>query len=466
VVQPQGNAAAGWPLLRWLSYLLVLTGLAFVLFSLAVYGLGEPYSRMGFVHSLQMRPPFADLRWVTANAECGVNLDAYYRGLIVGCDPSGRTYPYDYPPMTIWLSRFLHVKGSHSPLIGITTGISLVLSFLAILKSQLGFNWRWCLISAAVLMAFPILLTLERGNIDNIIYLLVLLFAFLVSRPLSSGLSLLVSRLLITFLAFLPVSLKIYPLFGIGGLLVHRDNQTVFPGRIQWHLASTKVLVLFGAAAALWPIFPYLKVIGKVTKEGGMNSHGLAALGYMNLRLIDAYGLEIARILINLLLITKILALIAGFLISLKSKLTPDRRVVHGCKTPSTQFMDICIMVMSSIWLGCYITTVSHDYRLIFIIPFLGYLASLSGSSMQPRFLKIWSGSLVVSLLIVFLFPWLGVGYTAIGMQSLDLIEPLTEFVLIPLIAGSVFYYLFSHSWIIAWFKPTTIAHPFGAFGR
>jgi hypothetical protein len=123
-------------------------------------------------------------------------------------------------------------------------------------------------------------------------------------------------------------------------------------------------------------------------------------------------------------------------------------------------------MVMSSIWLGCYITTVSHDYRLIFIIPFLGYLASLSGSSMQPRFLKIWSGSLVVFLLIVFLFPWLGVGYTAIGMQSLELIEPLTEFVLIPLIAGSVFYYLFSHSWIIAWFKPTPIAHPFGAFGR
>lgn len=466
MVQPQGNAATRWPLLRWLSYLLLLASLAFVLFSLAVYGLGEPYSKMGFVHPLQMRPPFADLRWVSANGECGVNLDAYYRGLVVGCDPSGRTYPYDYPPMTIWLSRFLHVKGSHSSLIGVTTGISLVLSFLAILKSQLGFNWRWCLISAAVLMAFPVLMALERGNIDNIIYLLVLLFAFLVSRPLSSGLSLLVSRLLITLLAFLPVSLKIYPVFGIGGLLAQRDNQTGFPGRIQWHLASTKILVLFGAAAAFWPLLPYLKVIGKVTKEGGMNSHGLASLGYMNLRLIDAYGLEAARILIKLLLATKILSLIAGFLISLKSKLTPDRREVHGCKTQSIQFLDICVVVMSSIWLGCYITTVSHDYRLIFLVPFLGYLASLSGSSMQPRSLQVWSGSLVVALLIVFLFPWLGVGYTAIGMQSLAIIEPLTEFVLIPLMAGSVFHYLLSNSWIIAWFKPTSSAHPFGAFGR
>jgi len=421
---------------------------------------------MGFIHPLQTRPPFSDLRWVTANAECGVNLNAYYRGLVVGCDPSGRTYPYDYPPMTIWLSRFLHVKGSHSPLIGVTTGISLVFSWLAILKSQLGFNWRWCLISAAVLMAFPMLLALERGNIDNIIYLLVLLFAFLVSRPMSHGLSLLASRLLITLQAFLTVSLKIYPVFGIGCLLSQRDNLTVFPGRIQWHLVSTKILVLFGAAAAFWPILPYLRSIGKVTKEGGMNSHGLASLGYMNLRLIDAYGMETARILIKLLLAIKILALIAGFLISLKSELTPDRRYAHGCKTQSTQFLHICIIVMSSIWLGCYITTVSHDYRLIFLVPFLGFLASMSGSSMQPRFLKIWSGSLVLALLIVFLFPWLGVGYTEIGMRSLEIIEPLTEFVLIPLIAGTVFYYLLSNSWIIAWFKPTSTAHTFGAFGR
>lgn len=466
MVQPQRIAVAPGLLLRWLPRLLLLTSATFVLFSLVVYGLGEPYSRMGFVHPLQMHPPFADLRWVTANAECGVNLDAYYRGLVVGCDPAGRTYPYDYPPMTIWLSRFLHVKGSHSSLLGVTTGISIVLSFLAIFKSQLGLNWRWCLISAAVLMAFPIHLALERGNIDNNIYLLVLLFVFFVSRPLISGPFLVVSRSLITLLAFLPVSLKIYPVFGIGGLLAQRDNQAAFPGRIQWHLAITKVLVLFGASAAFWSILPYLKIIGKVTKEGGLNSHGLAVLGYMNLRLIDTFGLEVARILIKLLLVSKILALVAGFLISLKSKLTADRRVVDGGKNQSTQFLNICVLVMSSIWLGCYITTVNHDYRFIFLIPFLGYLASLSCSSIQPRSLEVWSRSLIVAILTVFLFPWLGVGYTAIGIQSLAIIEPLTEFVLIPLIAGSVFYYLISNTWIIAWFKPATGAHPFGAVDR
>ena len=79
--------------------------------------------------SFKVRPWFEWLTWLllAANVECGVELDAYYAGRVVGCDPAGRTYPFDYPPMSIWLGRFLHVQGSHVPVIAMSSGLVLIL---------------------------------------------------------------------------------------------------------------------------------------------------------------------------------------------------------------------------------------------------------------------------------------------------------------------------------------------------
>jgi hypothetical protein len=139
-----------------LSWLLLMASCIYLIFSFFAYGLGAPWSNNGFIHPLRMQPPFADLRYLVANAECGVDLKDYYAGRVVGCDPSGRTYRFDYPPMSIWLGRLLHVQGSQTGLIAIAINIALVICLLWILKSLLGWSLRWRLLSSAVLMGYPL----------------------------------------------------------------------------------------------------------------------------------------------------------------------------------------------------------------------------------------------------------------------------------------------------------------------
>ena len=95
-----------------------------------------------------MQPHFADLRYLAANAECGVDLNDYSAGRVVGCDLSGRIYPFDYPPMSIWLGRFLHVQASHVPLIAISTGAALILCIVLGLK---GLSWHFVAVAIAEL---------------------------------------------------------------------------------------------------------------------------------------------------------------------------------------------------------------------------------------------------------------------------------------------------------------------------
>jgi hypothetical protein len=146
--------ARSW--LEWLTWLLLAASCCYLVLSLLAYGMGEPLSGHAFIHPMRMQPPFADLRYVAANAECGVDLNDYYAGRVVGCDPSGRTYPFDYPPMSIWLGRFLHVQGSHVPLIAISTGVALILCIVLGLKACLGASWQWRLLSSGVLMGYPL----------------------------------------------------------------------------------------------------------------------------------------------------------------------------------------------------------------------------------------------------------------------------------------------------------------------
>lgn len=447
VTSPLRRTAATSPLwLDGLSWILLFAACCFLLFSLIAYGLGGPIANLGFVHPLRMMPPFADLRYLTANAECGVNLDAYYKGLVVGCDPSGRIYRFDYPPMSIWLGRLLHVRGSHTPLIAITTAIAMGASIIALLRDQLGGSWKWRLLGAALFMSFPLLMGFERANIDIIVYLLILLFAFLLSRPMKTPLAALPGNLLTSLLTFLFISLKIYPLFGIAGLVTLRDKALGPANKVQWNSILSKTMVLFASAAGVITLLGYFEKVGKLIKEGGMNSHGLLALGYMNLPLIDTFGIDATRFLIRLLIITKIISLLTGIFMAYISNLSTP---IYGSQASAriTAFHLLSTVVMSSIWLGCYLLTINNDYRFIFLIPFIVYLASLASSPSLVGLQAGWPKVLILSILFVFLFPWWQLGYTQFGMNLIRFLEPVTEFIFIPLVAGSLFYFLISNSW-------------------
>ena len=102
---------------------------------------------------------------------------------------------------------------------------------------------------------------------------------------------------------------------------------------------------------------------------------------------------------------------------------------------------------MSAVWLGFYLTTVNIDYRLFFLNPWLVLLArvaSVSSSSLPQRRL---AAGMLVSLLVVFWVPLLlQWGYTDFGMRLIPLVEPLTEFVLIPVCAASLAYPMIQHT--------------------
>ena len=277
------------PWLEWLTWLLLVASFCYLIASLLAYGIGEPFSGNAFIHSLRMQPPFADLRYLVANAACGVDLNDFYAGRVVGCDPSGRTYPFDYPPMSIWLGRFLHVQGSHVPLIAISSGLVLIFCIVLGLKSCLGASWQWRLLSSGVLMGYPMQQVLERGNLDVFLLLFFLLLAYLLSLRFKWSLVGLMNAGVAALISFFLVSLKLYPIFGLAALLVQRNL-----GRSSG-LAATRIFfldkfaVLFGSVLGLMATFPFLKGMNTVAKEGGLRNHGLLAFGCINNTLIDAF---------------------------------------------------------------------------------------------------------------------------------------------------------------------------------
>jgi len=184
-----GQSFRARPWLEWLTWLLLAASCFYLVISLLVYGMGEPLSGHAFIHPMRMQPPFADMHYVVDNAECGVDLNDYYAGRVLGCDPAGRTYPFDYPPMSIWLGRFLHVRASHVPLIAISSGLVLILCIVLGLKSCLGASWQWRLLSSGVLMGYPMQQVLERGNLDILILLFSLLLAYLLSLRFQASLA-------------------------------------------------------------------------------------------------------------------------------------------------------------------------------------------------------------------------------------------------------------------------------------
>jgi hypothetical protein len=443
-----GKTTGARPWLEWLTWLLLAASFCYLVLSLLAYGMGEPLSGHAFIHPMRMQPPFADLRYLAANAECGVDLNDYYAGRVVGCDPSGRTYPFDYPPMSIWLGRFLHVQGSHVPLIGISTGVALILCIVFGLKVCLGASWQWRLLSSGVLMGYPLQQALERGNLDILLLLFSLLLTYLLSLRFTTNMAGLVKAGAAGLISFLLVSLKLYPIFGLAALLVQRSLGRSSGFATLRIFSLDKFAVLFGSVLGLVATLPFLRGMNTVVKEGGLRSHGLLAFGYINNTLIDAFGLDSARVLIKALLLIKLASLLLGLYLAWKVRLHEVlMRCWQICAPKTSVFGQNLFVMMSAVWLGCYVITINLDYRFLFLVPWLGLLArvaSMSSSSLQQKRL---AAGLLVSLLIVFWVPLLQWGYTDFGMKLISFAEPLTEFVLIPLCAASLAYLLVEHTW-------------------
>jgi hypothetical protein len=349
--------------LRICARLLFIAALVYFFYSLLVYGWFVDWQHNAFVliEKIRMFPPFADMRWITATSECGVDLPDLVSGRAFGCDPYGRG-GIGYPPMSIQLARLLGVTGSHTGLIGLSTGMALVVLLLVQLRQMVPIPWQRDLAGAVILIGFPVELALERANVDIVLFLLMAsLAAALASKrvyllPICLG------------LAFVLVAGKIYPFFGLCAWLA-----LAMLGRSK--VEPAKIAVLFGAVLGLASFLPwYIAHAGGVPNpDNPIISHGFFAIPqYDFVRKFAANSPGTIKFAIeSAIFFVKLIFFAIPFITSVRCDMATHFRHFLGDRFDvySTRFFLIFMELTGLTWLACYFLIGSYDYRMIYALP-------------------------------------------------------------------------------------------------
>jgi hypothetical protein len=429
-------------LLWWIGLVVFASGILYIITSLLLYSFGGySWQGEGFPMLADMRnPTYADLRWVTANSACGVNLDDLYHRRVIGCDAFGRP-GIGYPPMSIWLFRLFHFDAGWTNLLALACGLTFI-TVSGYFFSKINQNRGATLLTAGlILWSYPVQIGLEKLNIDVIIYILIILDCYLLS--LSSATWRTATSLAIVVST---VGMKIYPLFGYLGLLFLA--KPIAKPSLGW-LRLNKLdaaIILTGCTIAMISATPILLgndalPAGSVSAgQGGLGSHGLKALGFLNQPLLNLYGKELGRWMIRSLFAMKILSIITGFIVTSNLRIAEDiKLMIKSLPNPKTsRFITYALVSMTCMWLGCYATTISYDYRLIFLIPMIAVLPQVySSNSNKQRPKMIWA----IAVATMALIPGIStITYWAFKIWQENLImghEVIVEFILFPIVAGS-----------------------------
>jgi len=417
------------------SYLLLGFVLAYLSYSILTYVFPAHLSNntFGMIPQLRM-PAFADLRWITATSGCNININDIYTGKSVGCDSFGRV-GIGYPPMSLWAASFLRMKGDHTPLISLTLSLSFIGVVLSQMRSSVRPGWLLIIVGSLFLISFPTQLGLERMNLDIVIFLLLYLCTLLFSLHALFW--------LVPLMIFV-ISLKYYPFFAFFGLILKGmpDKPSISYPIPPW------LILMIASCIGLSLSLPWANSgSGTTVAAGGLGSHGLMAMGHMNNTLIDSFGLTSARWLIKLILAVKVLMLFSGAFMAYRLKLADvlakeiftQSAQFNATRLPADFFASLLVS-MTSTWLGCYLVTISFDYRMIFLFPVLILIAraiQLSPASRTALLQRRGLICLLITILGSMLIPFIGYAFqNQITRLSID---GISEFILIPFYASALF---------------------------
>lgn len=216
----------------------------FVLGIIIVLGASLIFERWRWAKIPEMYPRFADLRMITATADCvrrgGWTISSET------CDVFGR--PYNYP--TIWAKTFAFFSlGTKSTeLIGFIFGILLIATFSALVYNLVRKN---CSLSQLLIVLLssvspPVLLLLERGNSDIVILFLIVIAALKFEK----------NPKLSAFISAFAIGLKLFPAM-VGVIFFQRRK-------------GVKALFLLVLLSAIM-VFPSLKILNEITQRTGQN---------------------------------------------------------------------------------------------------------------------------------------------------------------------------------------------------
>ena len=208
------------------------------------WGYGRPeglfwgWDRLGVPAMPPPRLPFTDTISVTHSIDClRAGSDPYLTGR---CDPWGR--PINYPPALLDLGR-LGVSSANTHIFGLSMAAVTLLAMLLIFRAR---SWPGFVIALLTLLSPAILFGIERGNVDTLLFSVLVFGLFATERLQASTRQTLRAILIIGLTA-----LKAYPVAACSIFL----NQT----RRGWLAGFSIGFIAFVAFAyPSWERIPYI----------------------------------------------------------------------------------------------------------------------------------------------------------------------------------------------------------------
>ena len=316
---------------------------------------------------LAIQPEFSDLYFIAgAGATYRAGGDPYKANTF---DPLGRAY--NYPPLWLHLSWHRTVSPDFIRMLALAMGVFGTVAFLAFLGPISG---RRGLLLGVLACSPPVILAAQRANADILMVGLVALGLVLLRR----------GRRALGYAAFVAATwLKLYPLFALAVLLREPRER----------LRRVALIVITAAALCFVAYAGYLGRIFGNTPEGGLHSYGARVLAFWFAFFSPAYGWNVDRVLLGR--VCSLLAVVVGLLawrVARRSASLPP-------EANSSSQLD-GFRAGAAVYVSTFLLSVSFDYRLLFLLLTVPWLASLAASRTADR---RWG---IAALVLVFGTMW------------------------------------------------------------
>ena len=324
---------------RFRTFTIFSAGLAYLLFFVLV-SLKSQFSHLGVpVMSL----PFSDLRLVTSASSCAQLGEWSYLNL--SCDPWGR--PFNYPSLWVEIFSAVGIVESHTVIIGTLQVVLLIGAFFywlgfALISEVSNFK-KLTLFMVAFIFASspPILLLMERGNVDSLIFLALSVASILLSRGNF--------YIPVTILSLIG-ALKIYPLASLLCLV-----------KSQLGVKRVFFVLLSACLAGISFLGEWQFVLNRSTTSWNSISYGSSLIPLILFQIFGFAGSKsLAAILGWLMFFMTVLFmkyLIAGWVLDLGKML---------CARPKLMTV---FQIFGLAFLFTYLVGTSYDLRLILLLP-------------------------------------------------------------------------------------------------
>jgi hypothetical protein len=320
---------------------------------------------------------FFDTRNITAALECR---RLGYDPLVENpCDPWGRAMFY---PRVWLLLRWLGLDQSDTMALGILIGL-LFLVFLCLLIGRVSAGEG---IVVAVAVCSPaVMLALERGNMD------VVLFSVLVTAVLLWRRGTEVSRILSPFLVLVAATGKLDPVFGLPAYVLLRHRRAA--------LAAAACGLLFLAYVAV--TLDDVRTVATTATQGQFYSYGARILVGQLYHLAAGQDWQGASMAAQAIAAIPLLLLVVVLWVWCRRRLGPGAGEVP--QAPTAELLAFYLGAL--LYVGTFAVFRNYDYRLVYLLLTLPQLLQWVG---QGRAGDLRSGLAGLALVAVVLGLWVG----------------------------------------------------------